>query len=88
MLNLAPWVCFPRVFPSAFSLSHSASHPAAVLFLPLPLSLQLCCRGLEANSSIYDSRNYNFFFFNDDPHRIDNLFLSNQDILKHKIAVC
>ena len=62
MLNLAPWVCFPRVFPSAFSLSHSASHPAAVLFLPLPLSLQLCCRGLEANSSIYESRTYNFFF--------------------------
>ena len=24
-LNLAPWVCFPRLFPSAFSLSHSAS---------------------------------------------------------------
>ena len=24
-LNLAPWVCFPRLFPSVFSLSHSAS---------------------------------------------------------------
>ena len=81
-LNLAPWVCFSRVFPSAFSLSHSASHPAVVfLFLPLLLSLQQCCEGLEANSSIYESRTYKYFFY-DDPQGIDS-FLSNQDILKH-----
>ena len=54
-LNLAPWVCFSRVFPSAFSLSHSASQPAVVFFLPLLLSLQLYFRGLEANLSIYKS---------------------------------